>query len=87
MKNFDIPDNIKLIRIPPYCPELNSSEKIWAYIKQFYKNKVFDSLENVKIWLNDFVEEKLAAKTILGITHFKVFIDAFEYAVSGVFEI
>ena len=27
MKNHKIPDNIKLIRIPPYSPELNASEK------------------------------------------------------------
>ena len=86
MKNFEIPDNIKLVRIPPYCPELNSSEKIWAYIKQFYKNRVFDSLENVKIWLSEFVENKLDVKTILGITYFKVFNDAFENAINGHFE-
>ena len=34
MKNYVIPKNIKLIRIPPYTPELNPAEKIWAYIKQ-----------------------------------------------------
>jgi transposase len=33
MKNYQIPENIKLLRIPPYTPELNPSEKIWAYIK------------------------------------------------------
>jgi hypothetical protein len=35
MKNYNIPENIRLIRIPPYSPELNPSEKIWAYIKQY----------------------------------------------------
>ncbi len=38
MKNYELPENIKLIRIPPYSPELNPAEKIWAYIKQHYKN-------------------------------------------------
>lgn len=31
-KKINIPDNIKLIRIPPYTPELNPSEKIRHYI-------------------------------------------------------
>jgi len=26
MKNYDIPENIKLIRIPPYSSEFNASE-------------------------------------------------------------
>jgi len=47
LTKYDIPENIKLIRIPPYSPELNPSEKIWAYIKQFYKNNVFENIENV----------------------------------------
>jgi transposase len=39
MKNYQLPENIKLLRIPTYTPELNPSEKIGAYIKHFYKNK------------------------------------------------
>ncbi len=41
LTKYDIPENIFLIRIPAYSPELNPSEKIWAYIKQYYKNRVF----------------------------------------------
>jgi len=33
LKQYNIPENIKLIRTPPYTPELNPSEKMWAYIK------------------------------------------------------
>jgi len=69
MKNFEIPHNIKLIRIPPYSPELNPSEKIWAYIKQFYKNRVFQDLDNLKSWLHMFIKENLNSKTIKSITH------------------
>ena len=28
LKNYNIPENTKLIKIPPYTPELNPSEKI-----------------------------------------------------------
>jgi hypothetical protein len=28
-----IPDNIVLLKLPPYAPELNSVENIWAYLR------------------------------------------------------
>ena len=56
IKNYKIPENIKLLRISAYSTELNPSEKIWAYIKQFYKNRVFDTLNNVKEWLAKIVK-------------------------------
>lgn len=77
LSKYNIPENIELVRIPPYSPELNPSEKIWAYIKQYYKNKVFKNLENVKIWLHDFVKYKLSKEKILSITHEKLFLDAY----------
>jgi transposase len=69
MKNYELPQNIRLLRIPPYTPELNPSEKIWAYIKQFYKNKVFQDLETLKLWLHAFVKDKLNKEIIKSITH------------------
>lgn len=69
MKNYELPKNIKLLRIPPYCPELNPSERIWQYIKQYYKNNVFENLENVKQWLYEFVKNKLNQEIIKSITN------------------
>ncbi len=68
VKNYRLPRNIKLIRIPPYSPELNPSEKIWQYIKQSYKNHVFQTLDKVKQWLYDFVNNKLDEQRIKSIT-------------------
>lgn len=76
MKHFEIPKNIKLIRIPPYSPELNPAEKIWAYIKQFYKNRVFDDLTKLKSWLHLFVKDKLNQEIIKSITHNPFYIKA-----------
>lgn len=78
LSKYEIPQNIVFVRIPPYSPELNHSEKIWAYIKQFYKNKVFENLENVKLWLLDFIRNHLSVDKILSITFDKLFLDAFE---------
>ena len=77
LSKYDIPDNIAFVRIPPYSPELNPSEKIWAHIKQDYKNRVFENLENVKKWLHDFIKYSLSVNQILSITHNKHFLDAF----------
>ena len=43
-----IPDNIKLIPLLPYSPELNPVEHIWAYLREnVFKNTVFASLDEV----------------------------------------
>jgi len=77
LAKYDMPENITFIRIPPYSPELNPSEKIWAYIKKDYKNRVFENLENVKNWLHDFIKNKLSVNQILSITHNKYFLEAY----------
>ena len=77
ISKYTMPKNIKLIRIPAYSPELNPSEKIWAYIKRFYKNKVFQNLDNVKKWLHDFVRDNLNPEIIKSITHDDFFLNDF----------
>ncbi len=67
--NMDIPDNIALINIPPYSPELNPAEKVWGFMKEKFKNKVFDSLDKVKEWIYKTVKEDLTEERILSLTH------------------
>ena len=45
-KDIEIPDNIKLLRIPLYTPELNPCEQVWAYIKKRFKNNIYENLKN-----------------------------------------
>lgn len=78
LKDYTIPENIKLIRIPPYSPELNPSEKIWAFIKQRFKNKVYQSIEELKNWLHGFVVQELLPDLVKSITHDKKYIDCFK---------
>jgi transposase len=68
-KHITIPKNIVLINIPAYSPELNPSEKIWGYLKQKYKNRVFETLENVKEWLCETVRGELSKNRVKSITH------------------
>ena len=60
------------MRIPPYTPELNPCEQIWQYIKNRYKNKRFDSIEELKDWLHKTVVE-MSKETIMSITANKTY--------------
>lgn len=50
--NMDIPENIHLLNIPAYSPELNPCEQVWQYIKQRFKLKLFPTIEELKDWLH-----------------------------------
>ena len=46
--SLEVPENIDLIFIPPYTPEMNPIEQIWKEIRKIgFKNEVFNSLEKV----------------------------------------
>jgi len=72
-KNINVPENVHLLRIPPYTPELNPCEQVWKYIKARYKNLTFDSLDQVKEWLYEFVKsmDKEVIKSITSNHHYK----------------
>ncbi len=58
-KSLEIPDNVSLLRLPPYSPELNPVETVFQFLKQGnFANQVFATAEVVKdrveeVW-NDF---------------------------------
>jgi len=56
---------------------LNPAEKIWHYIKQFFKNRVFENLTKLKEWLHDFIKDKLPQDIVKSITHNKFYNEAF----------
>lgn len=46
--SLKIPENIELIFIPPYIPEMNPIEQIWKEIRKIgFKNEVFQTLQKV----------------------------------------
>jgi len=47
-KKLNIPENIVLIFLPPYSPELNPAEKMWAKYKRQFSNLLFGSLESLE---------------------------------------
>ena len=45
-KELVFPENVALIRLPPYSPELNPAEQIWNILRRnYFANRVFDSLD------------------------------------------
>jgi transposase len=44
-KDLKVPQNVSLVLLPPYSPELNPAEQIWnALRRDYFANRVFDSL-------------------------------------------
>jgi len=42
---LNVPENMTLVFLPPYSPELNPTEQIWNVLRRdYFANRVFDSL-------------------------------------------
>ena len=50
-KRLKVPKNIILIFLPPFSPELNPAEKMWAKFKRAFTNKLYKSLEEVSLFI------------------------------------
>lgn len=47
-KNLHVPQNILLLPLPPYSPELNPQENVWLYLRQnWLANRCFESLDDI----------------------------------------
>jgi len=55
--NLIIPENIALLFIPPYSPELNPAEKIWWKMKRAFSGKLHKTLDNVSDFINNEVNK------------------------------
>ncbi len=77
-KNINIPNNIKLIRIPPYTPELNPCEKVWQYLKERFKNKTFENMKELKLWLCTTVKTEINQENIISIVKSDFYISIFK---------
>lgn len=75
-KNITVPQNIWLLNIPPYSPELNPCEQVWQYIKNNYKNQLFHSLKAIRKWLHKQVKN-MTPTTIKSITSNHYYNNAF----------
>ena len=67
-KAMQIPDNIRILHIPPYTPEMNPMEQIWRELRtQGFRNEVFATLDKVMERLCETINS-LTPETIISIT-------------------
>jgi len=52
---LQVPENIVLLFLPPYSPELNPAESIWRELKRAFSNKVFKTLKDLSDFLTPLV--------------------------------
>ena len=74
-KTLKIPTNIKLRFIPPYSPELNPAEKMWARIKRAFTNKLFHSLEQISSFIDEAVSKINKQEVITTCSYPYIFFD------------
>jgi transposase len=56
-KDLKIPDNITIVYLPPYAPELNPVERLWQYIKsKILKNILYETIEKLESVLCSFIK-------------------------------
>jgi transposase len=68
-KDLLIPENISLLFLPPYSPELNPAEQIWNKLRRdYFANRVFDSLdaatEQAERGLSDMAADKQSMRSL-----------------------
>jgi len=76
-KSLTVPDNIHLIFLPPYSPELNPAEKVWWMIKRELKMKLFKTMEDLQDGLTAAIKKICTNQTIKQLTAFTYYENIF----------
>ncbi len=46
--HLDVPENLSLVPLPAYAPELNPVERLWLHLRErFFSHRVFDSYDEI----------------------------------------
>ena len=81
-QNITIPENIKLIRIPAYAPELNPAEKVWQWMKGKVAMKFFKSTKMLQNKITEMVAQ-LTPDLVKSITGYELYTKTFFEQVSS----
>ena len=67
-KTLVVPENITLLGIPPYTPEMNPIEQIWKQLRSMgFRNEVFSTLKDVVVRLCETIR-RLTPEMVKNIT-------------------
>lgn len=65
-KDLVVPKNIRLLRLPPYAPELNPQEHVWDELREkAFPNRVFADLDSVLAKLQESLPSMAADRAAL----------------------
>ena len=79
-KSLIIPENIALIFLPPYSPELNPAENMWAIMKRKFTNKLHKTLDDVSLFITASIK-KTSAKKIKKTCSFPYIFDSINWTI------
>ena len=72
-KSLIIPQNIALIFLPPYSPELNPAELVWLNMKKKTTNKIYKTMEELRLKIDEIAKEVINEKFIKNLCAFSYF--------------
>ena len=64
-KRLKIPENMGLVFLPAYSPELNPAEKIWAKFKRDFTNRLFHTLDELKNYVCQLTNNTISYYTLV----------------------
>lgn len=74
-KDLVVPENVMLLFQPPYCPELNPSERLWEHLKANLKWVSFKTLAQLQAKVDQLLAE-LTPEVIASVTGYPFILDA-----------
>ena len=72
-KHLQIPENIGLIFLPPYSPELNPADLVWLNMKRKTTNKSYKTMEILKLKIDEIVDELITSDFVKSLCGFRYF--------------
>ena len=75
-KDVTLPENIILLPIPEYCPELNPAEKVWQWMKDRIAMKIYDTLQDLESKIEKLLKQ-LENKHVKSIKGYEFYLKSF----------
>jgi hypothetical protein len=69
------PANVRDVRLPPYCPELNPIERVWRDLKDNLAWQQFPDLDAQQLYVGDLLQS-YAAPTLQALTGYAYLVEA-----------
>ena len=67
-KKLKIPDNVALIFLTPYSPEISPVEKVWWVLKRELKMRTFKTIKEIQAALSDAIKKLITKEAMKQLT-------------------